>query len=67
MSYGPAYTAFSKADDAWQMELVATFGKEAGDARFEPRGEGQPGTKLRAAYEARDAARKAWEVSRKTA
>lgn len=59
-----AAAAFQAADDAWQAELDATFGKAAGDARHEPRGKGDEGTTLRAAYDAREAARIAWEGAR---
>ncbi len=41
------------ADDAWSAELVARFGKDAGDARYQRRGEGEPGSPLRMAYDAR--------------
>lgn len=49
------------ADDAWQAELEKTFGRHAGDARYTPRGHGQPGTPLAAAWDAYRTARSAWE------
>jgi hypothetical protein len=57
-----AQIAFAEADDAWQAELEKTFGKGAGDARYDERGRGQKGTPLRAAYDAREAARTPWEA-----
>lgn len=56
--------AFDAADAAWQAELEAAFGKAAGDARYQPHGRGAEGTALRATYEAREAARIAWEAAR---
>ncbi len=49
-------------DDAWQAELVRCFGKQAGDVRYAKAGKGEPGTPLRAAYEARKAAQEAWHA-----
>lgn len=61
------YTAelkpFQVADDTWSASLRAVFGKDAGQARYEPRGRGQPGSALRRAYQAREAARVAWYAS----
>lgn len=61
------YTAelfpFQQADDAWSAELHRVFGNDAGQARYEPRGTGEPGTELRRLYEARTAARAAWHRS----
>lgn len=56
--------AFNAADAAWQEQLEAKFGPEAGDARYTGKAKGMEGTPLRAAYEAREAARIAWEGAR---
>ena len=56
--------ALQSADDAWQDQLVTAFGSQAGDARYDERGRGEEGTPLRAAYEAREAARIKWEAVR---
>lgn len=55
--------AFDAADAAWQEQIEAAF-PDAHEARYLPRGKGKEGTPLRAAYEARDAARIAWEGAR---
>lgn len=39
------------ADDAWSAELTRSFGKKAGDVRYTPAGEGEPGSALRLAYD----------------
>lgn len=54
---------FQDADDAWSAELHRVFGRNAGQARYEPRGKGEPGTKLRALHDAREAARSSWHRS----
>ena len=54
---------FQTACDAWQSELTRVFGKNAGQARYEPRGQGDAGSALRQAYEAFAAARAAWHRS----
>lgn len=52
---------FEEADRAWSRELRARFGKYGGSVqRYTPEGKGEPGTPLRAAYEAREAARQAF-------
>jgi hypothetical protein len=56
-----ASDALQLADDEWQRQLEATFGRHAGDARYDKRGQGEPATPLRRAYENREAARRAWE------
>ena len=56
-------TSFQAADDTWQEALENTF-PDAHTARYLPRGKGKPGSKLRAAYDAREAARIAWESAR---
>ncbi len=55
---------FRDADDVWEAALVAAFGGDAGQARYEARGRGEPGTALHAAYKARDAALRAWVAGR---
>jgi len=57
------HLAFQVADDAWSLELQKAFGKRAGDVRYTPRGKGEPGTALRTAYDAREAARIAYDRS----
>jgi hypothetical protein len=56
--------AFAIADQEWGKELQRQFGKEAGDARYTKRGQGQPGTALRTAYDARETARQRLEAER---
>jgi hypothetical protein len=48
---------FEKADNAWQIELDARFGKEAGQARYEKRGRGSFDDNLGRLFLARDKAR----------
>ena len=61
------YTAelkpFQAADDAWGDELRKVFGKNAGQARYEPRGKGVEGSKLRQLHNAREKARINWYAS----
>lgn len=61
--YTAELTPFQAADDVWSIELQLTFGKEAGQARYEARGRGEEGSALRAAHDAREAARNAWHLS----
>ena len=49
--------AFEKADNEWQAELEARFGKKAGQARYEKRGRGSFDEKLGRLFLARDKAR----------
>lgn len=49
-----------RTDNAWTVELVKVFGKNAGDVRYLKAGQGFPGTPLNAAYLARTAAQEAW-------
>lgn len=56
--------AFQLADDAWSASLRRTFGKQASDVRYTRAGHGFPGSALRVAYNAREAARIAWEDAR---
>lgn len=56
-----ATQAFNNADEVWSAELVRQFGKRSAcNARYQPRGRGKPGSALRAKYEAREEARKAF-------
>lgn len=55
--------AFQRADVAWGDELRRVFGKDACNARYQPRGKGEPGTELHRLHEAREAARAAWHQS----
>lgn len=56
------HRAALKTDNAWQAELEKVFGKQAGDKRYVRAGKGEPGTALRAAYEARQMAQEAWHA-----
>lgn len=52
--------AFTMADDAWHAELVAVYGKRAGDARYDPtRNAATPA--LKTLHDARSAAMRAYE------
>ena len=55
---------FQDADDTWEQHLRVAFGAEARQARFQARGEGEPGSEMRKAFDDRTAARIAWENSR---
>lgn len=61
--YTAEHLAFNAADAAWSAEIVRVFGKKNQDARYYPRGKGEPGSELRRLYDARDAARRAWEAA----
>ena len=52
------------ADNACQAALEETFGRNAGDARYTAHGRGEPGSKLRARYDALVAARDALAAAR---
>jgi len=56
---GDLICAFMRADVAWQAELVAAFGDDAGQARYERRGRGTFEDALGRAWLARDKARRA--------
>ena len=64
MTRTDANQAFTTADAEWSLELVREFGREAGQARWEPRGRGRPGEKLHTLWLARDNARRVWEQAR---
>lgn len=49
--------AFWRADEAWAKELKAVFGDDAVIARYNEKGQGLPGTALRALYNARTLAK----------
>lgn len=61
--YTPELKPFQDADDAWSHVLCLTFGKDAGQARYEPRGKGAPGTHLRRIHDVRMAAQATWHNS----
>lgn len=61
--YTPELQPFQTADDAWSAELQRKFGKDAGQARYEPRGKGEEGSQLRALHDAREATRVVWYAS----
>jgi hypothetical protein len=54
---------FQDADDAWSAELKRCFGNNAGQARYEPRGKGELGSKLRELHDQRMNAQSAWYQS----
>jgi hypothetical protein len=56
--------AFNAADLIWHDALIDAFGKGGAQARYERRGRGEEGSPLREAYDAREAARQAWEAAR---
>lgn len=41
----PGWPAYVAADNAWSEELHRTFGKRAGDARYDERGKSTPALK----------------------
>jgi hypothetical protein len=55
---------FEQADDAWQNELEARFGRRARDARYAAEGRGEDGSKLRRLYDLRTIAMQSWQASR---
>ena len=57
------WQAFVEADKAWSDELRKQFGKQAGDIRYKPEGEGQPGSLLRATYDKFAQTGKAWRAA----
>lgn len=61
--YTAALKTFQDTDDTWSAELSRVFGKEAGQARYEPRGKGQPGSLLRQLHATRERARIAWHAT----
>ncbi len=61
--YTPELKPFQNADDAWSAELTRVFGKNAGQARYEPRGIGSESSELRRLHDARMAAQSIWHSS----
>ena len=61
--YTPELQPFQQADDAWQPALEHVFGKDAGTARYQPRGKGEPESMLRKLHDAREHARALWLAS----
>lgn len=61
--YTPELKPFQDADDAWGDELRRVFGRRSAEARYTKLGEGEEGSKLRALFENRMAARSAWHNS----
>lgn len=60
-----AAVAFNDADLEWHHALIAEYGeKQATSARYDERGRGEVGSSLRAIYDRRNSARKAWEATR---
>ena len=57
-----AHRRAQATDDAWQAELVKAFGKRAGDVRYTKAGEGEEGSALRLAHDARMVAQEAWHA-----
>lgn len=55
------FAAWAEADDAWMAAIKAAYPrKNAGDVRYTALAKGEPGTELRAAYDAFHAAAAAW-------
>lgn len=59
-TYKQLLAEFTRADEAWQRELVAAFGKRACDRRYDLDRSAHPAA-CNAAFKVRDAARVAWE------
>ncbi len=55
-----AATAFEAADSAWTAAVVALCGKDAGTLRYTYVARGEPGSELRALFDARAAAHNVW-------
>jgi hypothetical protein len=57
------YHAAVLADQVWHNAIVQAFPREwPGNVRYTKRGEGEPGTPLRAAFESWKLARDAWRA-----
>ena len=52
--------AFQEADEYWQRALELEFGADTGQARYELRGQGAPGSDFRDRADRREAARSLW-------
>lgn len=55
--------AFHDADEYWQAALDIEFGRDAGQARYEERGQGEPGSVLRTVADRRHAAYQRWAAA----
>lgn len=53
----------NEAEAKWQAELERAFGRDACDARYQPRGKGAEDSPLRKAHDALELARLAWLAS----
>lgn len=62
-----ARQAWQDADDRWSHELQRQFGTRAGDLRYVTDGQGAPGSALRKAYGAFQAAGEAYRALAATA
>ena len=62
--FTPERIPAQQADDAWQAELVRVFGKDAGTARYQDRGKGEPSSILRKLHDDVVTTRDAWHASR---
>ncbi len=60
--YTPAHRQAFLTDAAWSVELTRQFGKRSGDVRYSPAGKGEPGSALRAIYDARMTAQAIWHA-----
>lgn len=64
MTFDDAYAAAIAADESWMAEIRRAYPREwAGDVRYTDRAHGEPGTPLRAAYEAYESARITFEAA----
>jgi hypothetical protein len=61
MTMQKLYDELTAADRAWNDTIEVTFGGWPGDHRYRKYAEGDPGTKLRTAYDAFNAARRAFD------
>jgi len=59
-----ALKEFRDADKRWRVELERQFGKNAGDARYDLRGIGEPMSYLNDLYNERQSAWQAYEATR---
>lgn len=57
-----ARQTFTDADDEWTAQLHRVFQGAASEARYAPKGRGEPGTALRMHADAREIARNVWEA-----
>lgn len=55
-----AYEEFGKHNDAWSDELERIYGTDAGTARYDGRGKGEPGSRLNDLYIEYHHARAEW-------